>query len=287
MDHELARVRAEGCEALSQNWDTSVLVITASVGRAALRRCVQSVREQGHPGVRHLVVVDGPEFAAGADAALAGLDPSPQLDVVVLPRNTGHSKHYGYRIYGAIPLLVDDDIVCFLDEDNWFAPDHVSTGVDALVSTGADWAFSLRRICTDAGEPICEDDCDSLGYWPKFAVGLEDGVLGREEMARHRRHPHLVDSSCYVLPRAVACAVSASWQELHADSVVPSVLVSRHIGVCTGRSTVNYSLGGGSGTPADWFTTGNRLVRERYGPGTFPWRREPVRIGPGSRHHPV
>lgn len=265
----------------------SVVIITASTGRADLRRCVDSVRAQDAPDVRHLVVVDGPEFAAGADEALAGVVRDDRLEVLVLPRNTGRGKHFGYRIYGALPLLVEDDLVCFLDEDNFLDADHVSSAVEALRATGAAWAYSLRRICTDQGEPICEDDSDSLGHWPKFATLLTEDELSRSEMDFHARYPNLVDSSCYILPRAIACSVAPLWQELLADSVVPSFLLREHTAVCTGRSTVNYTLGGGSGTPADWFTYGNTGIRQMYGAGPLPWRHAPRELGPGALPHPA
>lgn len=236
--------------------------------------------------MRHLVVVDGAAYSTGAAEALAGAGRHKEIDVMVLPHNTGHSSHFGYRIYGAVPLLVDDDIICFLDEDNWFDPDHVSSTVDALRSTGASWAYSLRRVCTGNGAPICDDDSDSLGYWPKFATLLSEEELSRPELDLHATYPNLVDSSCYTLPRQLACAVAPLWQELHADSVVPSFLVQRHTGVCSGRSTVNYALGGDSGTPADWFTSGNRGIRELYGSAP-PWRQAPHRLGPGSHPHPA
>jgi glycosyltransferase involved in cell wall biosynthesis len=263
-----------------------VVVITASVGGAALRRCVTSVLQQDFPNVRHLVIVDGPEYAAAAAEALGDLGRKEQLETLVLPRNTGHSSHFGYRIYGAMPLLVDDDIVCYLDEDNWLDTEHIATAIESMRSTGADWAYSLRRICAEDGTQICDDDADSLGYWPKFATRLPDGWLASAEASMHARHPNLVDSSCYVLPRRLACSVAALWQALHADSVVPSVLVRRYSGVCTGRSTVNYVLGGGSATPADWFTDGNGWIRELYDSGVLPWRQTPRRLGPGSLTHP-
>jgi glycosyltransferase involved in cell wall biosynthesis len=248
---------------------------------------VESVQQQEFSSVRHLVVVDGPRYASAAAQVLESVGRNNQLEVVVLSRNTGHSSHFGYRIYGAMPLLVDDDIVCYLDEDNWFDPDHISTAVDSLRSTGADWAYSLRRICTKNGGQICDDDSDSLGYWPKVATRLPAGWLEHTEMSMHRDYPNLVDSSCYVLPRQLACTLAPLWQTEHADSVVPSSLVQRHTGVCSGRSTVNYALGGGSGTPADWFTDGNRLVRDLYGSAPLPWRQPPQKLGPGSLQHPT
>ena len=265
----------------------SVVVITATVGQAALRRCAESVQSQDYAKVRHLVVVDGPDYSAGASRALAGVSRAKQRDVLVLPQNTGHSRHYGYRIYGALPLLADDDLVCFLDEDNWFEPDHITSGIDAIMTTGASWAYALRRICSEDGEQICADDCDSLGYWPKYATILPDGVLETDEAGMHKRYPNLVDSSCYFLPRRIACTVAPLWQALHADSVVPSFLVQRYAGACTGNSTVNYALGGGSSTPADWFIDGNERLEELYGQASFPWRGAPREIPPGIIEHPA
>ncbi len=273
---------------MSLNAALSVVVITASVGRPALRRCAESVQAQDFDAVRHLVVVDGPAFASGAAQALEHVSRNKQLEVIVLPRNTGHSSHFGYRIYGAMPLLVDDDVICYLDEDNWFDRDHVSMVVDSMCDTDANWAYSLRRICKDDGELICEDDSDSLGYWPKIATRLPDGWLEDDDEVRmHADYPHLVDSSCYALPRELACAIAPLWQKLHADSVVPSFLVPRHTGVCTGKSTVNYALGGGSGTPSEWFTDGNRFVRGLYASAPLPWRQSPQKLGPGSLAHPA
>jgi len=156
-----------------------------------------------------------------------------------------------------------------------------------MATTGASWAYALRSICSEDGEQICADDCDSLGYWPKYATILPDGVLETDEAGMHKRYPNLVDSSCYFLPRRIACTVAPLWQALHADSVVPSFLVQRYAGACTGNSTVNYALGGGSSTPADWFIDGNERLAELYGQASFPWRGAPREIPPGIIEHPA
>jgi glycosyltransferase involved in cell wall biosynthesis len=272
---------------LSLSRSPTVVVITASMGRAELRRCAESVQQQEFANVRHLVVVDGAEYSSGAARALENVSPSKQLDVLVLPWNTGHADNYGYRIYGAMSLLVDDDIICFLDDDNWFDADHVSAAIGALRSTDASWAYSLRRIWTENGVPVCDDDSNSLGYWPKFASMLSVWEIERTEKAMHMRYPNLVDTSCYVLPRQVACAVAPLLQGPEADSVVSSLLVQEYTGVCSGKSTVNYALGGGSGAPADWFTDGNQRIRELYGSAPLPWRQTPQKVGPGSLQHPA
>jgi glycosyltransferase involved in cell wall biosynthesis len=269
------------------NRSPTVVVITASVGRPELARCAESVQQQEFAKVRHLVVVDGHEYWSAAARALDGVGPGQQPEVLALPWNTGQSVNYGYRVYAAMSLLVDDDIICFLDEDNWFSPDHVSSTVDALLSTDASWAYSLRRICTNHGLPICDDDSDSLGYWTKSATMLSDLDIDRAERARHMRYPNLVDTSCYALPRQIACAVAPLLRGEDADSELSSFLVQKYAGACSGKSTVNYALGGDSGTPAQWFTDGNRRISELYGSAPLPWRQAPQKVGPGSFRHPV
>jgi hypothetical protein len=271
---------------LSLSQSPSVVIITASTGRPDLRRCAQSVQQQDFDRVRHLVVVDGPEYAAAAAQALDGVGAGKQRDVMVLPWNAGHKIHYGYRVYGAMSCVVDEDIVCFLDEDNWLDSGHVSAAAAALLATGADWAYTLRRIWTHDGEPVADDDCDSLGYWPRFASMLSVRETEPRRKAWPARNPHLVDTNCYALPRPLALAVAPLMQEAGADSVVASLLVQQHAGACTGTSTVNYALGGGSGLRAGWFTDGNDRIRQLYGSAALPWRQAPRRLGPGPLGHP-
>jgi glycosyltransferase involved in cell wall biosynthesis len=272
---------------LSLNWSPTVLVITASIGRPELRRCAESVQQQEFANVRHLIVVDGAEYSSDAARALENMSQRKQLDVFVLPWNTGQADNFGYRIYGAMSLLVDEDFICFLDDDNWFDPDHVSSAIDAMRSTNASWAYSLRRIWAKNGAPICDDDSNSLGYWPKFASMLSVWEIDRAEKAMHTRYPNLVDASCYILPRQLACAVTPLLHGADADSVVSSLLVQDYAGVCSGKSTVNYELGGGSCVPPEWFTDGNRRIRELYGCDPLPWRQAPRKLGPGSFQHPA
>lgn len=264
----------------------SVTVVTASIGHHALGRCVASIQSQTYSDIRHLVVVDGQRHAAAVEDLLAGLDTVKPIDVLVFPHQTGHSGFFGYRLYGALSMLLDEDVVAYLDEDNWFEPEHVESCVKALSITRASWVYAMRVIWSEQGEPLCEDDCDSLGFWPKFATLLDDSDLTLEETLRHRAHPNLVDMSCLAIDRNLATKVAPLWVNTHADSVVTSYLVENHAGACTGRSTVNYALGGGSGTPADWFLKGNRQIREMYRGTPLPWRMGLRRLEPGKRVHP-
>jgi hypothetical protein len=62
--------------------------------------------------------------------------------IILLPENTGKPsnhwskkegvKFFGNRVYAGISNLVNADHVLFLDEDNWFDPDHVETMVNMV-----------------------------------------------------------------------------------------------------------------------------------------------------------
>lgn len=85
-----------------------------------LRRCMESVQAQSHPLVAHYMVADGvpqPEVMAEW----------PQVRHITLPNahaNFGSTP----RGIGALCALADGfDVVCFLDADNLFVPDHVTS----------------------------------------------------------------------------------------------------------------------------------------------------------------
>lgn len=87
---------------------------------AILRRCMESVQAQNHPHVAHYMVADGvpqPETMAGW----------PQVRHITLPN--GHANFGSTpRGIGALCALADGfDVVCFLDVDNLFLPDHAAS----------------------------------------------------------------------------------------------------------------------------------------------------------------
>ena len=137
-----------------------VMVITPTTGKDTLAKAMASVQEQTIP-TEHLVVADG------NDAALNPYFFSTSKRMI-LPENVGGNGWYGHRVYAAMPLMVNADYILFLDEDNWFEPNHVETMIAKIKSKNLMWSYSLRRICNEAGEYLCDDDCESLGRWPTF-----------------------------------------------------------------------------------------------------------------------
>ena len=108
-------------------------------------------------------------------------------------RNVGAGGFYGHRVLAAFSHLVDEEHVLFLDQDNFFAPDHVAQCIDLIAARHLQWCYSLRNICDEAGEFVCRDDCESLGKWPAF-TGY-----------------HLIDTSLYCLRRDVLLQAAHLW----------------------------------------------------------------------------
>lgn len=248
---------------LRSDFTPSVGVIIASTGDAFLQQALRSALNQDWPEVEVWVVSDGPAFERAVDEQVSPFAGHPRLRRLTLPENTGAQGFNGHRIYGAVPWLMGTRYVCFLDEDNWFEPDHIRRMMELVLSRGLPWSFALRRLVNEAGEVLGTDDCQSLGIWPSI---LSDTPL------------HLVDFNCYLIRRDIAVNLSPSLHRRFGDGWCPDFslcagLLRLHPNTATpGRYTVNYRLGHTQLSAAlPDFLQGNAKMAQRY-PQGFPWR---------------
>lgn len=242
----------------------SVTVVTATTGNPLLGRCLQSVQQQTFPHVNHFVVPDGIEHRNKVHESVKALgDLRKSLCVMALPYPTGKLGWCGHRIYGAVSMLCNTEFVCFLDEDNWFEPDHIASLFTEIRAQKATWGFSLRRIFDTAGNFVAPDNCESLGS------------LHPTYMDENNR---LIDTNCYLLGRDVAVAAAPAWYTpappngIGADRIVTRFLLQNFPhSCCTRRHTVNYTAGNNpDSVQPNFFLDGNQRMRERY-PDGLPW----------------
>ena len=238
----------------------SVTVIT---GGEHLPQALHSVNNQSYPNVRHAVVVDGHSYRNRVDAVLQE-NALSGVDLYELPNNIGGGGYNGHRVYGSFPFLVDTEFVAFLDEDNWYEPEHLETLMAKVTKFGLTWAYGLRKIVDGEGRRICDDDCESLGQWPTW----------------NSPTTHLVDANCYLLRRDVAVTLGRVWNRRFRDGLSPDFLLCqellRQFPRCdtNGLSTVNYRVGSTAlSVCPEFFLSGNKASVKRYGEG-FPWRKE-------------
>jgi glycosyltransferase involved in cell wall biosynthesis len=236
-----------------------VTVITPTTGSKTLRQAIDSVKNQTYKNIQHLVVVDGKH-----PSATPILQDYPDIDKIQLPYATGVDRYNGHRIYGASIYLAKGDYLCFLDEDNWFDPNHVESLVSVIRNQYA-WAFSLRKIVDADGNFICNDDCESLGKWPS--------VLNEQD--------YFVDVGCFFLSKSLALQTSPIWYRKAREPNVPevdryltAVLRSNNFTYNTNREyTLNYRAGNTAlSVQAEFFLKGNEMMLQKYN-GNLPWKK--------------
>lgn len=228
-----------------------VMVITPTTGKDTVHKAMDSVQMQTIP-TEHLLVMDGKK----AEEKLWNLELTPCSRTITLPENVGGNGWYGHRVYAAMPLMVNADYILFLDEDNWFEPNHVETMINKIKSKDLMWSYSLRRICDERGQYVSDDDCESLGRWPTFY----DHLL------------NFVDTNCYCFRREFLVNVAHHFYgQWGADrqfySAASKLLPSFG---CTGEATVNYRA---PERLHSMFKEGNAAMKNAYG-DPLPWRKK-------------
>lgn len=232
----------------------NVSIITPTIGTKHLRKCVESVSNQTYKNFTHYLFIDGSTYSSKIDKDITS---NKKIRKVLLEENTGSDGWLGHRIYAAASFLVSGDIICYLDEDNWMEPNHLESLVE-LIEKGNDWAFSLRKIFTQDGVFVCEDNCESLGKWPVYT----------NEKVFH------IDTSCFALKMDVALKIGHTWyKKWDADRQFFTNLKHYFSNFdCTGDYTLSYRLGGNQNSvKKEFFEKGNAIHKRKY--DNFPWKR--------------
>jgi glycosyltransferase involved in cell wall biosynthesis len=220
-----------------------------------LEQCVSSVDNQTYKDLTHYIFIDGCQYEPKAREILVG---SSKTRMVELEENVGKGW-YGHRVYAACSFLVNADIICYLDEDNWYEPNHVEELVKAI-ETGAQWAYSLRKIYDKHGNYICDDNCESLGKWPIY----------------FNNDAYHIDTSSFAVRRDVAVNIGHAWYgQWGADRQFFSNLKKFFPNFeCTGNHSLCYRLDGNANSVTkDFFEDGNKYTKEKY-QGNYPWHQK-------------
>lgn len=122
--------------------------------REWLERCLESVRAQDYPAT-HYMVADGfpQDWLDGTGVRHVRLDRA-HADFGNTPRALG----------GMLAVSEGFDAICFLDADNWYAPEHVSTCLNVVANSvdEVDYVVARRHFVRDNGSVIpqrnSEDD---------------------------------------------------------------------------------------------------------------------------------
>lgn len=245
---------------------TSVVVITPTTGHTKVLNAIFSVASQTYDDIKHLIVVDGQEsidrweFIDGDKGSRLNY---PHIEIVKLKTNTGANGFYGHRIYAGFAHLVNEDIVCFLDQDNTYDPFHVEELVKIIETKKLQMVYSLRNIHDKDGKFLCRDDCESLGKWPVW------NSLGGD-------HFHL-DTSAYGFRRDFLIQVANLWHGGYAQDRKFFNTIKQYFPDqfdTTGKYTLNYYLDGNPNSASpEFFLRGNEVMKQKYPDEKYPWRK--------------
>jgi len=260
----------------SQTKPTAV-VITPTTGNPKVLDAIESVRKQTYP-TKHVLVVDGEQFTGDFDdfsdsyygiekaTGKQGFYNDKNTSVIYLKDNTGQPGFYGHRIFAGVSHLVNEDYVFFLDQDNWFEPDHVKNSIELFQSNPEiAWVHSLRNVYDKNKKFLCRDNCESLGKWPVW----------NDENSFH------VDTSSYSFNRQFLIQIASLWHGGYAqDRKVFNILKQNFrpdIWQTTGQYTLNYRLDGNANSASpDFFKKGNEVMKGRYQVDVrgYPWNKQ-------------
>lgn len=145
-------------------------VVIPTVGRASLVRAVRSIFAQDLAGsIQILIGIDQP---LGDGSAMTQIERECPGHCLLTVFDLGYStsvRHGGLhpaRDGGVLRTLLSyaahSRYVAYLDDDNWWAPNHLSSLRQAI--TGVDWSFALRWYAdAQTQQPLCVDEWESLG----------------------------------------------------------------------------------------------------------------------------
>ncbi len=223
---------------LQETMDAAVVIPT--ILRPTLARALHSIFAQKFPGRIHILV--GIDAIKGdlalIDAACAARPPNCAVQVFwpgfsTAKRNGGlMPPGDGGALRAMLTYLANSPYVAYLDDDNWWDPEHLYRLRRAM--DDAEWAFALRWfVHPGTHRPVCVDIWESVGP----GQGLFKENFGG-----------FVDPSCLMINK-VACPLAPHhWNfplaadPMSADRNVFAYLSRHHKPRGTGRPTVFYTL---------------------------------------------
>lgn len=231
---------------LQQPMDAAVVMPT--VLRPHLIQALRSVFAQNFQGRVHILVgIDTPLGDLSVLEAANAERPSHCSVQVLWPGYSTSRRHGGLTPPGdggalrcVLTYLANSPYVAYLDDDNWWDPNHL-TQMRAAIDQ-AEWAYALRWFVHPVTRrTVCLDIWESVGP----GQGLFREAFGG-----------FVDPSCLMFNKVACPLVPPQWNfplrddPMSADRSVFEVLSRKHRARSTGHPTVFYTLQPGDGLHA-------------------------------------
>jgi hypothetical protein len=267
--------------------DRKVTVITPTIGKPEFARALATVYM--NDDADHMFVVDGRDYERavtkircdalsqyhdgtgewsrienyGEFRRTDGIEKAQKVKQVVIADNVGANGFYGHRIYAAFPHLVNTQYIMFLDEDNWYKPNHIDIMLQTMENNPSlDFAYSLRSIYDAQGNYLLDDNCESLGKWPTWT-------------SSQRIEPeYLIDTSSFIFKTQFLVQTAHLWHSGWGGDRRYLALIKKFANPkfeCTGKHTLAYRLDGNpNSVKKEFFEHGNQYMKSIYG-DNLPW----------------
>lgn len=232
----------------------SAAVVTTTNGRASLKKTVESVYNQTR-ACRHYIVTDGimslNDFAAMKDEY-------QNSETLWCSQKVGGKNLEARRLLAASSFLIKEDVIFFLNDDDWYEPDHVESLMQ-IIEDGNDWAYSHRKIYDEKGKYVCHDLCESLGE--EHEIWNSPG--------EHFVETCSVACKTEMMVRLAQVYWPAGWGPdrvfyHYAKQMFPKFKGSK-------KATMCFTVGGNEmSVQKEFFLIGNEHMRQRY-PNGMPW----------------
>ena len=245
-----------------------VAIITATIGHPNLKKCIESVANQKcNCSFIHVLVIDGNEYKEKVNNILLNCSYNKNnLHVIQLPEGCGKDRYNGHLIYTGFSFIYKTKYTCFLDNDNWFLPNHLDSLYTLCESKNLHWSYSFRQIYDYNLNYICDDNCESLG--PLHPVWYNNTKF-------------LIDTNCYfiknnVLKECIHCFAKQTRNPkiTEPDELLVQYLCKFHKFYPSKLHTVGYMTDNhDNSVKTEFFLNGNKHMLNRYSSQNGkPWR---------------
>jgi hypothetical protein len=240
MEPFLKNYVGEAVGALQVPFDFAVVMPTML--RPSIADAIASVFSQDLQGrVQLLIGVDAPGSDLSPIEKVCATIPRYHAVQILYPGYSTSRRHGGLHpawdggvLRTTLSYLANSRYVAYLDDDNWFAPHHLSSLYDTI--QGQDWAYALRWfVHPRTRKPICEDRWESIGPTPQGTPVDPKGW---------------VDPNCLAIDKLACEAVLRWWgiplrntvRAMDADRNVFDILSTEFRGRATNEASVFYAL---------------------------------------------